>query len=103
MRNITERKLKEFWESADGAEKARRQNALTAWMAVVRKADWRRFADIRQTFNHSDIYGSFTIFDVGGNKYRVVAKVAFGMKALFIRAVLTHAEYDRKDWQPDCK
>lgn len=103
MRIITERKFKEFWESADGAERLRRQRAMNTWIAVVRKADWGNFSDIRQTFNHSDVYGTCTIFDVGGNKYRIVAKAAFGMKALFIRAVLTHAEYNRKDWQPDCK
>ena len=103
MRIITERKLREFWESADGAEKARRQRAIRTWIAIVRNAEWNNFADIRRTFNHSDVFGTCTIFDVGGNKYRIVAKSAFGIKALFIRAVLTHAEYDRKDWQPDCQ
>jgi len=100
---MRERKLREFWESADGAEKARRQKAMGIWIAVVRNAEWSTFADIRRTFNHSDVYGTCTIFDVGGNKYRIVAKAAFGIRALFIRAVLTHEEYDRKGWQPDCK
>lgn len=103
MRIITERKLRDFWSSADGAEKARRQKAMREWIAIVRKSDWASFADIRSTFNHSDVFGKCIIFDVGGNKYRIIAKGAFGIKALFIRAVLTHAEYDRKDWQPDCK
>jgi len=58
MRIITERKLREFWESADGAEKARRQKAMGIWIAVVRNAEWSSFADIRQTFNHSDVYGT---------------------------------------------
>lgn len=103
MRIITERRLREFCEAVDGAEKSRRQKVMKEWIAVAKNADWSNFSDVRQTFNHADIYSACTIFDVGGNKYRIIAKVAFGIKVIFIRAVLTHAEYVTKDWQPDCK
>jgi mRNA interferase HigB len=103
MRIISERQLRDFWDLAIGAEKIRRRKVLSEWIGVVRRADWASFSDVRGTFNHSDVFGKCIIFDVGGNKYRIIAKGAFGIKALFIRAVLTHAEYDRKDWQPDCK
>ena len=103
MRIISERQLRDFWELADGAEKIRRRKVLSEWITVVRRADWSSFSDVRRTFNHSDIFGNCIIFDVGGNKYRIIAKGDFGIKAVFIRAVLTHAEYDRNDWRPDCK
>ena len=102
MRIISEKHLRNFWDSADRSEGAKREKAMREWIAVVRKADWKDFADIRRTFNHSDICGNCTIFDVGGNKYRIIAKVAFGIQIVFIRFVLTHAEYYEKKWQADC-
>jgi mRNA interferase HigB len=103
VRIISERRIRDFWEAADGAEAAKREKAMREWIVVVKNAEWRNFADIRQTFNHSDAFGKCVIFDVGGNKYRIIAKAAFGIKVLFIRFVVTHAEYDDKKWQADCK
>lgn len=98
MRIISERKLRDFWQKNPEAE-----NAMREWIATVKLADWSNFSDVRKTFNHSDIYGNCTIFDVGGNKYRIIAKVAYQIKVVFIRFVLTHKEYDEKKWQADCK
>ena len=103
MRIITERKLREFSDVADGAERIRRQKVFREWITVVRHADWKDFSDTRVTFNHSDVYCKCTIFDVGGNRYRVIAKVAYGIKVVFIRAVLTHTEYDKGRWKQDCE
>lgn len=103
MRIITERKLREFWSAASGPEGIRREKVFREWIFVVREADWSNFSDVRKTFNHCDVYGRCTIFDVGGNKYRVIAKVAFGIQAVFIRFVLNHEEYDKNNWQADCK
>ncbi len=102
MRIITERKLREFCDAADGAERSRREKAMREWSSVVRRADWKNFSEVRGTFNHSDVYCNCTIFDVGGNRYRIIAKVAYGIKVVFIRAVLTHPQYDRDRWKQDC-
>ncbi len=103
MRIITERKLRDFWNAAAGNERLRREKVLRDWTSVVKTANWNSFANIRETFNHADVYGMCTIFDVGGNKYRIIVKVAFRIKVVFIREVLTHAEYDRNKWRLDCK
>ena len=103
MRIISERKLRDFWNAAEGNERLSREKVLRGWISIVREANWNSFAEIRSTFNHSDVYGGCTIFDVGGNRYRVIAKVAFGIKVVFIREVLTHAEYDENKWRSDCK
>lgn len=103
MRIITESKLRDFWVVKDAGEGSRREKSMRAWIAVLRRAKWENFFDVRETFNHADVYGKCTIFDIGGNKYRVVATVAFGIGVVYIRAVLTHAECNTKDWQPDCK
>ena len=76
---------------------------MREWIQIVRLADWNNFADVRNTFNHADVFGRCAIFDVGGNKYRIIGKVAYGIKVVFIRSVLTHSDYDRRKWQSDCK
>ena len=98
MRIISEKQLRKFWEERREAERPLRE-----WIRVVKGADWHDFADVRKTFNHADLYCDCTIFDVGGNKYRIIAKVAYGIKVVFIRSVLTHTEYDQKKWQADCE
>ncbi len=90
--------MREFWQKNTQAE-----NAMREWIQSVKLADWNNFSDVRETFNHADIYGNCTIFDVGGNKYRIIGKIAYGIKVVFIRFVLTHKEYDDKKWQADCK
>lgn len=103
MRIISERKLREFWQAADAPERSKREKAMREWITIVRRAGWESFADVRKTFNHSDVYGNCTIFDLAGNKYRIIGKIAYGIKVVFIRFVLTHAEYDKKKSQADCK
>ena len=102
MRIISEKRVREFWEDANGQEKERRRKAMQLWIGVVKSADWDTFADVRETFNHSDVYGDCTIFDVGGNNYRLIAKVRYRKRIVFISEVLTHTEYDKKKWQANC-
>ena len=103
MRIISEKRLREFWEAARGSEAARRRKAMLEWRDTVRAADWNSFVDVRQTFNHADVYGDCVIFDVGGNKYRIIAKVRYRKHIVFIRSVLTHEEYDENNWCSDCE
>jgi mRNA interferase HigB len=103
MRIISDKQLREFWLAAKGDERTARQKTMKEWRKVVRRADWNTFIDVRKTFNHADVYKNCVIFDVGGNKYRIVAKVAYRVKIVFIRSVLTHEEYDNNQWCDDCK
>lgn len=103
MRIISEKKLREFWQAAKGGERTVREQAMREWIGTVRSADWRNFAELRQTFNHADVYCGCTIFDVGGNKYRIIAYVSYRRHIVYIWHVLTHAEYDKKNWQNDCE
>ena len=98
MRIISETRLREFWQCYPTAEISMRE-----WIKVVRFADWENFADLRNTFNHADVYKNCVIFDIGGNKYRVIAKIEYQKHIVFIRFVLTHAEYDRDKWCADCE
>ena len=103
MRIITERKLRKFWQDETGAEAGRREKAMREWTNIARRADWANFSRLKQTFNSADAYKDCVIFDIGGNKYRIIGKVGYQKHLVFIRFVLTHSEYDEKKWQPDCK
>jgi mRNA interferase HigB len=97
MRTISEKKMRGFWQVYPEAE-----NSMREWVKTVRQADWNNFSDVRKTFNHSDIYGGCAIFDVGGNNHRIIGKIAYEFRIVYIRFVLTHREYDQKKWQSDC-
>ena len=87
---ITQRRLSEFWQKHPAA-----QSPLASWYKATRRAEWKHFADVRRTFNSSDYVDPFVVFDVGGNHFRVVAKVEYCFGKVFIAHVFTHAEYDR--------
>lgn len=71
---------------------------LQAWRKVVESRDFANFADIKTTFNATDKVGIYYVFDIGGNKYRVVAAIHFNTNIMYIRHVFTHKEYDK--WKP---
>lgn len=75
------------------------RKALAKWRSVVLAAKWVNFAEVKQTFNSADYVKPITIFDVGGNKYRVIALVNYELQAIAIQHVLTHEEYDKGGWK----
>ena len=93
---ISKKKLREFWE-----QHPRAKAALEAWYQVAKSAEWENFADVRGTFNTADQVDRFTVFDIGGNKYRLIAVIHFNRGKLYVRDVLTHAEYDEGKWKDD--
>jgi mRNA interferase HigB len=97
MRIISFRKLREFYEAHPESK-----TALKTWYAAVRKSDWRNFADLRRTFGDADVYKKCTIFDIAGNKYRLIAWVNYKTHAVYIRHVLTHTDYGKDKWKTDC-
>lgn len=94
MQVIARKALKNFWARHDQAEAP-----LTAWYLVVSKADWANPADIKAMFGTTvDFIGdNRVIFDIGGNKYRLIVHVAYKFHRVLIKFVGTHREYDRID------
>lgn len=74
-------------------------SALDQWYRLSRKAQWRNFAELWALFPCTDKVGDVFVFDIGGNKLRLIAAVHFNMGRLFVRAVLTHKEYDKGNWK----
>lgn len=67
---------------------------LQAWRRIMKSTRFSHFGDLRNTFNSVDCVRGYFIFNVGGNKFRVVAAIHFDRQMLFVRHVFTHAEYD---------
>ncbi len=83
-------------------KRARARSSLATWRDVTLKATWKNFDDVRKTFRTADIFGDCTIFDIGGNNYRLIAKIDYEAEQVSIKTVMTHAEYDREKWKSDC-
>jgi mRNA interferase HigB len=71
---------------------------LQAWRKIVESRPFSNFAEIKATFNATDKVDMYYIFDIGGNKYRIVSAIHFDQQKLFVRHVFTHTEYDK--WKP---
>lgn len=94
MQVIARRVLKSFWEKHNQAE-----IPLSAWYALVSKAEWKSPADVKAMFGSSvDFVGdNRIIFDIAGNRYRLIVHVAYAYKRVLIKFVGTHADYDKID------
>jgi mRNA interferase HigB len=94
MRVIARSTLVRFWASRGDA-----RGPLQAWLAVARAAEWAGPQDIKIAFGtRADFLPrNRVVFDVGGNKYRLVAVILYRRKAIYVRFIGTHAEYDRID------
>jgi mRNA interferase HigB len=75
------------------------KEALDRWYRIAKRATWTTFAEVKQTFGAADFVAPYVVFDIGGNKYRLIAEINFRRKVLFVRHVLTHKEYDREAWK----
>lgn len=95
MRIVSHRKLKDFYNQP-GREDAK--TPLERWYAIVEEASWKGLTDIRKDFASADYVGNqHYVFNIAGNKYRLVVVVKFVMGYVFIRFVGTHGDYDRID------
>jgi mRNA interferase HigB len=95
MRIIAVSALREFW-SRPGRQDA--EQSLRTWVHIVRAADWSRPTDIKRLFNSADVFANDrVVFDIRGNKYRLVAAVHYRGKRIYVRFIGTHAECDEID------
>jgi len=83
-----------FWKKHHDAE-----NPLQAWFKTMESKTFAHFKDLRATFASVDTVDDLTVFNIGGNKYRLIARIHYNRKKVYIQAVLTHQEYDRGSWK----
>jgi mRNA interferase HigB len=96
MRVISRKKLREFWADHPEAEAP-----LQQWYLTAKHADWENFGSVRATYGSADQVNQFVVFNVGGNKFRVIAFIDYERRKLFVRQPLTHEEYDKGKWKED--
>jgi mRNA interferase HigB len=94
MHVLSKKRLREFWHRHADAELA-----LLRWHKLVSKAHYRDFSALRTDFPSADWVEGLIVFNIGGNKYRLVADVRFDRALVFVKVVLTHREYDQGAWK----
>jgi mRNA interferase HigB len=97
MRIISRKALRQFWEVHPDAEQP-----LEDWYRISKHAEWSNLVETRLDFPHADPVGECTVFNIGGNKYRLITKIRYNKQRVYIIHVLTHKEYDREKWKDDC-
>jgi mRNA interferase HigB len=94
LRVITKARLVDFWTQHPNAE-----SPLSAWHRIVSKTDFSDFNDLRSTFPSADyVPPRYTVFNIGGNKFRLITSIHYDTGCIYIREVLTHAQYTK--WEP---
>lgn len=66
---------------------------------ITKRADWDSLAEVRDDFAHADIVGRRTVFNIHGNSYRLITRINYRTKRVFILYILTHREYSKGDWK----
>jgi mRNA interferase HigB len=96
MHVISRRRLREFCEShADSCE------ALYDWYDTANQASWQNLLEIQQTYPKAEAVSHFTIFNIKGNRYRLIADIQYQKQLIYVKYILTHAEYDKENWKND--
>jgi mRNA interferase HigB len=100
MKIVNQEKIDKFVRKhADARESFKR------WRELTEAATWHSHEDMKKTFQSANKYKACAIFDIGGNKYRLIAKInyAIDIQIVNVREVMTHAEYDKDKWKSDCE
>ncbi len=94
MNVISYKRIREFSSIHREAEAS-----LTAWFKTVKKANWQNLAELKQVYPSADLVGRHVVFNIKGNKYRLIARIVYRSQTVFVVAVMTHEEYDLGKWK----
>lgn len=94
MHIVTRKRLLEFAQKHSDCS-----SALESWYRIVKRTDFNSFNELRQTFPSADNAGNLTVFNIGGNKVRLITAIHYNTHRIYIRYILTHKEYDRGTWR----
>jgi len=93
MHVISLKRIREFVSIHPDAK-----SPLAAWFKIANRA-WQNFAELRKVYPSADVVGRDTVFDIAGNKYRLIARVKYQSQTPFIIAIMTHKQYDLGKWK----
>jgi mRNA interferase HigB len=96
MHIISYRRLREFSRKhADSRE------TLDNWYKLAKKATWLNLIEIQKVLPKTEAVNNFTVFNIKGNRYRLIVSIDYQRQIIYIKYILTHAEYDKEDWKND--
>lgn len=96
MHVISYRRLREYAE-----QHANTRDALDSWYKVSTKLTWENLIEVQAVFPKAEAVGNFTVFNIKGNSYRLIVCIDYERKLIYVKYVLTHAEYDKEQWKND--
>jgi mRNA interferase HigB len=96
MHIISFRILREYTE-----KHADCQEVLINWYKVATKAKWSNLVEVQQIFSKTEAVGNFTVFNIKGNKHRLIVSIDYEGQLIYIKYIFTHAEYDKERWKDD--
>lgn len=94
MKLISNKALREFAAIHPDADEP-----LQAWRRLVERGTFQSFAELRATFASVDKVGDRYVFNIGGNKYRLIVSMVFSVQTVWVKTVLKHADYDKGAWK----
>lgn len=94
MKIVSNRALREFAQEHHLA-----QAPLNGWRRVIEKNKFTNWSELKAAFNTADKVGDLVVFDIGGNKFRLITYIRFEKQIVYIKAVLTHSDYDKGAWK----
>jgi mRNA interferase HigB len=77
------------------------QQPIEDWYNIVRKTEWENLEVVRETYRDAEAVGNFTVFNIKGNKYRLIVDIDYESGTVYYKCFLTHAEYDKDRWKND--
>jgi mRNA interferase HigB len=89
---------KSAWRPAVAADPAL-EGPISSWYAVAKNASWKSLTEVRRTYPHADFVDPYTVFNIKGNAYRLIVKIEYRWQMIFVKHLLTHAEYSRGGWK----
>ncbi|EMY63531.1 PF09907 family protein [Leptospira terpstrae serovar Hualin str. LT 11-33 = ATCC 700639] len=75
------------------------ESSLKSWFKIVKNTNIKNFNELKEVFNSVDQVGKFTVFNISGNHFRLIAAIHFNRQKVFVRNILTHSEYDKGKWK----
>ena len=96
MRVISRKRLKDFYERHPTSK-----GSLESWYRVASKTKWESLIEVQKTYRDAESVGKLTVFNIKGNSIRLIVLIDYKSAVIFIRHVLTHAEYDKEGWKKD--
>jgi mRNA interferase HigB len=103
VRVISRKRLRDFWQSLKiDAESVVAERDLSAWLKLAKNADWDNFGALKQTFGSADAVGNCVVFDVGNNRFRLIGRINYRSRIIYVLRIMDHEEYDKRSWIDSC-